>query len=62
MGDPTAWSIMQLQEVTGARSEDDSLLAPRKYPRIVQKLGFDTKFSGFKIQNITDVKFPLQDV
>ncbi|KAH9934967.1 uncharacterized protein B0H18DRAFT_979211 [Fomitopsis serialis] len=38
--------------VTGAKSEDDSRLASRKYARIVQKLGFDAKFSEFKIQNI----------
>lgn len=38
--------------VTGAQSEDDSRLASRKYTRIVQKLGFDAKFSELKIQNI----------
>ncbi|THU96680.1 TATA-box binding protein-like protein [Dendrothele bispora CBS 962.96] len=38
--------------VTGAKSEDNSRLASRKYARIVQKLGFDAKFSEFKIQNI----------
>ncbi|KAJ7815474.1 TBP-domain-containing protein [Mycena olivaceomarginata] len=46
--------------VTGAKSEDDSRLASRKYARIVQKLGFDAKFSEFKIQNIVgscDVNF-----
>ncbi|KAG8706769.1 TATA-box-binding protein [Ceratobasidium sp. 394] len=31
--------------VTGAKSEDDSRLASRKYARIVQKLGFDGKLS-----------------
>ena len=36
--------------VTGAKSEDDSKLASRKYARIIQKLGFDAKFSEFKIQ------------
>jgi len=49
--------------VTGAKSEDDSRLASRKYARIVQKLGFDAKFSEFKIQNIVgscDVKFPIR--
>ena len=48
--------------VTGAKSEDDSRLASRKYARIVQKLGFEAKFSEFKIQNIVgscDVKFPI---
>jgi transcription initiation factor TFIID TATA-box-binding protein len=49
--------------VTGAKSEDDSRLASRKYARIVQKLGFDAKFLDFKIQNIVgscDVKFPIR--
>ena len=49
--------------VTGAKSEDDSRLASRKYARIVQKLGFDAKFSEFQIQNIVgscDVKFPIR--
>ena len=49
--------------VTGAKSEEDSRLASRKYARIVQKLGFDAKFSEFKIQNIVgscDVKFPIR--
>lgn len=38
--------------VTGAKSEDDSRLASRKYARIIQKLGFEAKFTEFKIQNI----------
>jgi transcription initiation factor TFIID TATA-box-binding protein len=49
--------------VAGAKSEDDSWLASRKYARIVQKLGFDAKFSEFKMQNIVgscDVKFPIR--
>ncbi|KAJ9084393.1 TATA-binding protein (TBP) [Entomophthora muscae] len=49
--------------VTGAKSEDDSRLASRKYARIVQKLGFQAKFTDFKIQNIVgscDVKFPIR--
>lgn len=49
--------------VTGAKSEDDSRLASRKYARIIQKLGFEAKFSEFKIQNIVgscDVKFPIR--
>ncbi|GEM10600.1 transcription initiation factor TFIID TATA-box-binding protein [Rhodotorula toruloides] len=49
--------------VTGAKSEDDSRLAARKYARIIQKLGFETKFTDFKIQNIVgscDVKFPVR--
>ena len=49
--------------MTGAKSEDDSRLPSRKYARTVQKLGFDAKFSEFKIQNIVgscDVKFPIR--
>ena len=49
--------------VAGAKSEDESRLASRKFARIVQKLGFDAKFSDFKIQNIVascDVKFPVR--
>ena len=49
--------------VTGAKSENDSRLASCKYVCIVQKLGFDAKFSKFKIQNIVgscDVKFPIR--
>ncbi|CAG8506934.1 6944_t:CDS:2 [Ambispora gerdemannii] len=49
--------------VTGAKSEDDSKLASRKYARIIQKLGFSAKFADFKIQNIVgscDVKFPIR--
>ncbi|AET40289.1 TATA-binding protein Ecym_5549 [Eremothecium cymbalariae DBVPG len=49
--------------VTGAKSEDDSKLASRKYARIIQKIGFSAKFTDFKIQNIVgscDVKFPIR--
>jgi transcription initiation factor TFIID TATA-box-binding protein len=48
---------------TGAKSEEMSRLAARKYARIVQKLGFDAKFLDFKIQNMVgscDVKFPIR--
>ncbi|KAF8118762.1 hypothetical protein N665_0002s0072 [Sinapis alba] len=48
---------------TGAKTEDSSKLAARKYTRIIQKLGFQAKFKGFKIQNIIascDVKFPIR--
>jgi len=48
---------------TGAKSEELSRLAARKYARIIQKLGFPTKFLDFKIQNIVgscDVKFPIR--
>ncbi|KAJ1556324.1 TATA-box-binding protein, partial [Cladochytrium tenue] len=49
--------------VTGAKSEDQSRLASRKYALIIQKLGFNAKFTDFKIQNIVgscDVKFPIR--
>eukprot|EP01023_Acetabularia_acetabulum_P024158 TRINITY_DN2339_c1_g1_i5.p2 TRINITY_DN2339_c1_g1~~TRINITY_DN2339_c1_g1_i5.p2 ORF type:complete len:298 (-),score=69.84 TRINITY_DN2339_c1_g1_i5:501-1394(-) len=48
---------------TGAKSEQDSRTAARKYAKIVQKLGFPAKFTEFKIQNIVgscDVKFPIR--
>eukprot|EP00475_Leptophrys_vorax_P032060 TRINITY_DN4907_c0_g1_i4.p1 TRINITY_DN4907_c0_g1~~TRINITY_DN4907_c0_g1_i4.p1 ORF type:complete len:255 (-),score=23.56 TRINITY_DN4907_c0_g1_i4:297-1061(-) len=49
---------------TGAKSEEQSRLAARKYARIIQKLGFDqVKFKDFKIQNIVgscDVRFPIK--
>jgi len=48
---------------TGAKSEEFSKLAARKYARIIQKLGFPAKFTDFKIQNIVgscDVKFPIR--
>ncbi|XWS42765.1 hypothetical protein CRYUN_Cryun16bG0042300 [Craigia yunnanensis] len=47
---------------TGAKTEQQSLLAARKHARIIQKLGFDVKFKGFRIQNMVaayDFKFPL---
>lgn len=49
--------------VTGAKSEDQSKLAARKYARIVKKLGFQARFLDFRIQNIVgscDVKFPIR--
>ncbi|XP_014209960.1 TATA-box-binding protein [Copidosoma floridanum] len=48
---------------TGAKSEEDSRLAARKYARIIQKLGFPAKFLDFKVQNMVgscDVKFPIR--
>jgi len=49
--------------VTGAKSEDSSRLAAKKYARIIQKLGFQARFTDFRIQNIVgscDVKFPIR--
>ncbi|XP_071962689.1 uncharacterized protein [Antedon mediterranea] len=48
---------------TGAKSEDLSRLAARKYARVIQKLGFPAKFIEFRIQNMVgscDVKFPIR--
>ena len=49
---------------TGAKSEEQSRFAARKYARIIMKLGFSSvKFSDFKIQNIVgscDVHFPIK--
>lgn len=48
---------------TGAKSEQQSKLAARKYCRIIQKLGFPAQLKEFKIQNIVgscDVKFPIR--
>jgi len=48
---------------TGAKSEEDSRMAARKYARIVQKLGFQAKFRDFKIQNMVgscDVRFAIR--
>ncbi|GKA83270.1 TATA-box-binding protein, partial [Tanacetum coccineum] len=53
----------RLASVNGAKSEQQSKLAARKYARIIQKLGFPAKFKDFKIQNIVgscDVKFPIR--
>ncbi|XP_046712620.1 TATA box-binding protein-like 2 [Silurus meridionalis] len=48
---------------TGAKSEEQSHLAARKYARAVQKLGFPAKFLDFKIVNMVgscDVCFPIR--
>ena len=48
---------------TGAKSEEASLIASRKYARMIQKMGFNVSFKDFKIQNIVgscDVKFPIK--
>ncbi len=49
--------------VTGARTETDSKLAARKFARIVQKVGFEIRFTNFKFQNVvgsTDVGFAIR--
>ena len=47
---------------TGAKSEYESMVAARKYCKLIKKLGYPTKFDNFEIQNIVgscDVKFPI---
>ncbi|CAF4163927.1 unnamed protein product [Rotaria sp. Silwood2] len=49
--------------ITGAKSEEDSLHAARRFARIIEKLGFPAKFQDFTIQNIVgsvDVKFLIR--
>ncbi|KDQ58367.1 hypothetical protein JAAARDRAFT_192949 [Jaapia argillacea MUCL 33604] len=38
---------------TGAKSEDVSMVASRKYVGIIQKLGFNATFSAFEDQNLS---------
>jgi transcription initiation factor TFIID TATA-box-binding protein len=48
---------------TGAKSEEQSLTAARKYARMIQKMGFNVQFKDFKIQNIVGscgVNFPIK--
>lgn len=48
---------------TGAKSEEQSKLAARKYARIIQKLGFKARFTEFKVQNMVascNVKFAIR--
>ena len=47
---------------TGAKSEDDSRKASRKYAKIIKSLGFKVEFKEFKVQNIVgscDIKFQI---
>ena len=47
---------------TGAKSEEDSKKASRKYAKIIKSLGFNVEFKEFKVQNIVgscDVKFQI---
>lgn len=48
---------------TGARNEELSKRAAKRYARIIRKIGFQTRFRDFKIQNIVgscDVRFPIR--
>jgi len=47
---------------TGAKSEEDSKKASRKYAKIIKSLGFPVEFKEFKVQNIVgscDVRFQI---
>ena len=47
---------------TGAKSEEDSKKASRKYAKIIKSLGFNVEFKEFKVQNIVgscDVQFQI---
>ena len=47
---------------TGAKNEDDSKRASRKYAKIIRSLGFPVEFKEFKVQNIVgscDIKFQI---
>ena len=47
---------------TGAKNEDDSKKASRKYAKIIRSLGFPVEFKEFKVQNIVgscDIKFQI---
>ncbi|KCV72329.1 transcription initiation factor TFIID TATA-box-binding protein [Fonticula alba] len=49
--------------VTGAKSENESQFAARKFMRIIQKCGFKVDFNDFTIQNVVgscDVRFPIR--
>jgi transcription initiation factor TFIID TATA-box-binding protein len=50
--------------VTGAKSEEASKKAAKKFALIIKKIGFEgVKFKDFTIQNIVascDVKFPIK--
>lgn len=49
--------------VTGGKGEAQVHLAARKYARIIEKLGFDIRFTEFKIQNMVascDCRFPIR--
>ena len=38
--------------VTGAKSKAKSMIAARKFARVVQKIGYDVKFKDFRIRNM----------
>lgn len=49
--------------VTGAKTEEDSKLASKKYTIIIQKVGIPATYNRYTIQNMTatcDVDFPIR--
>lgn len=47
---------------TGAKSEEDSKIAAKKYAKTIQNMGFKVRFTDFKVQNIVgscDCRFPI---
>ena len=47
---------------TGAKSEEESRKAARKFAKIIRSLGFEVEFKEFKVQNIVgscDIKFKI---
>ena len=38
--------------ITGAKTENDSKKASKKFAKTIQKLGFDVQFKDFKVQNV----------
>ena len=49
--------------ITGAKSEDQSQVAAKKYAKMIKKVGYPAiKFQDFKVQNIVgscDIRFPI---
>jgi transcription initiation factor TFIID TATA-box-binding protein len=48
---------------TGAKSEEDSKKAAKKYAKTIKNMGFDVRFTDFKVQNIVasaDVGFAIR--
>jgi len=44
----------------GTKSEEDAKIAAKRFARIIQKLGYDVRFSKFKISNVHgSVKLPF---
>lgn len=42
-------------QTTGSKSEEEAKVAARRVARILQKLGFKVKFTGFKVKNVLGI-------